>query len=139
MKLTMAMKNGVGLVPIENPHSPKKITFWRLQRLEIVEKVLKAQSSMLNTFHIMSFPYNAFVGAHPFLTAFIIVLPFSIISHLSLMSVGDHQLNSFLGYLFDGEEENSLTSHVEEIRALRFCKKKRGRQRRTCWEIMDKC
>jgi hypothetical protein len=34
------------------------------------------------------------------------------------MSVGDHLPNSFLDYLLDGEEENSLTSDVEETRAL---------------------
>jgi len=40
------------------------------------------------------------------------------------MSVGDHVPNSFLGYLLDGEEENSLASHVEETRTLelRFSK-----------------
>jgi len=45
------------------------------------------------------------------------------------VSVGDHLLNIFLGFSFNGEEENSLASHVEETRALelRFCKKICGR------------
>jgi hypothetical protein len=34
------------------------------------------------------------------------------------MSVGDDVPNKFFGYLLDGEEENSLASHVEETRAL---------------------
>jgi hypothetical protein len=68
----------------------------------------------------MSFPYNALVGARPLVTIIIVIHPFSIISHLSPMNVGDHRLNSFL---FDGDEENSLASHVEEIKGLRFCKK----------------
>jgi hypothetical protein len=37
---------------------------------------------------------------------------------------GNYLPNSFLGYLFDGEKENSLALDVEEIRALDlgFCK-----------------
>jgi hypothetical protein len=38
---------------------------------------------------------------------------------------GDHLSNSFLGYLLDGEKENSFASSVKETRALElgFCKK----------------
>jgi hypothetical protein len=78
---------------------------------------------MLNTLHIMSFPYNALVGVHPLVTALVVVHPFFTISHLSFMSVGDHLPNSFLGYLLDGQEENTLASHVEKTRALGFHKK----------------
>jgi hypothetical protein len=34
------------------------------------------------------------------------------------MGVGDDVPNSFVGYLLDGEEENSFASHVEETRVL---------------------
>jgi hypothetical protein len=34
------------------------------------------------------------------------------------MNVEDHLLNNVLNYLLDGEEENSLVSHVEETKAL---------------------
>lgn len=77
---------------------------------------------MLNTFHIVSSSYNALVGVRPLVTIFV-VHPFFTISHLSFMSVGDHLPNSFLGYLFDGQEENTLPSHVEKTRVLGFHKK----------------
>jgi hypothetical protein len=66
----------------------------------------------------MSSPCNALARAHPHVATPIAIHAFFIIPHSSLMSVGDHLPNSFLGYLFDGKEENSLTSHVEERRAL---------------------
>jgi len=73
---------------------------------------------MLSTFDIMSSLCNALARAHPPISTPIAIYAFSIVPHSSPMSVGDHLPNSFLGYLFDGEEENSLTSHVEERRAL---------------------
>jgi hypothetical protein len=68
----------------------------------------------------MSSPCNALARARPLVVAPIIVHPFSTIPHFSPMSVGDRVFNSFLDYLFDGEEENSLASHVEETRALKL-------------------
>jgi hypothetical protein len=59
------------------------------------------------TFHIMNSYCNAFARACP-----------STIAHFFLMNVGDHILDNFLGYLLDGEGENSPTSHLEETRAL---------------------
>jgi len=73
---------------------------------------------MFNTFDIMSSSCNALARAHPPVATPIAIHAFSIVPHSSPMSVEDHPPNSFLGYFFDGEEENSLTSHVEETRAL---------------------
>jgi hypothetical protein len=83
----------------------------------------------------MSFPCNALIGVCPPIVAHVIVHPFFIVPHFSPMNVGDHLPNSFLGYLFDGEEENSLTSHVEETKnfGIRVFQRKCGRQRITCW------
>ncbi len=73
---------------------------------------------MLSTFDIMSSPCNALVRAHPLVTTHVTIHRFFMVPHSSPMSVGDQLPNSFLGYLLDGEEENSLASHVEETRAL---------------------
>jgi hypothetical protein len=61
----------------------------------------------------MSSPCDALAEVHPFVTTPITIHPFYIVSHISPMSVGDQLPNSFFGYLFDGEEENSFASHVE--------------------------
>ncbi len=54
--------------------SKKRNTF---QKPKIIEKVQKAQNSTLSTFHIMNSLCNAFVRAHPPITAPIIVCPSS--------------------------------------------------------------
>jgi hypothetical protein len=70
------------------------------------------------TFHIMNSYCNALARACLLVVA-------SAIAHFFLMNVGDHILDKFLGYLLDGEGENSPTSHLEETGALevRFPKK----------------
>ncbi len=70
------------------------------------------------------FPCNALVGTRTLVLASIAIHPSSIVAPVSLMSVGDRLPNSFLGYLLEGEEENSLASYVEETRVLEleFCK-----------------
>jgi hypothetical protein len=68
----------------------------------------------------MNSPCNALARACPPITAPIIVHPISTIPHFSPMNVGDHVPDSFLSYLLDEEEENSLASHVEETRALKL-------------------
>jgi len=66
----------------------------------------------------MNSPCNAFARACPLVATLVTICPSSTIPHFCPTSVGDHLPNSFLGYLLDGEEENSLTSHVEETWAL---------------------
>jgi hypothetical protein len=68
----------------------------------------------------MNFPYNALGGVHPLITTH----PSIIIPYLYFLNVGDPLFNKFLGYLFNGEGENNLASHVEETKALelRFSK-----------------
>jgi hypothetical protein len=66
----------------------------------------------------MNSPCNAFARAHPLVATPITICPSSTIPYFCPMSLEDHLPNSFLGYLLDGEEENSLTSHVEETRVL---------------------
>ncbi len=58
------------------------------------------------------------------LVAHVAIHPFASVPPFPLMSLGDHLPNSFFILLFDGEEENSLASYVEETRVLElgFCK-----------------
>jgi hypothetical protein len=56
------------------------------------------------TFHIMN--SNAFAGTHP-----------PIVAQFSLLSVGDHLLNRFQGYLLDGKEKIVL-HHIWEKHGL---------------------
>jgi hypothetical protein len=63
----------------------------------------------------MNFPCNdALVKVHPL----IITHASTTIPYLSPLNVGDHLFDTCLGYLFNGEGENSHASHVEETRAL---------------------
>jgi hypothetical protein len=65
------------------------------------------------TFHIMNSYCNALARA-----CLVVVACPSIVAHFFFMNVGDHIPDYFLGYLLDGEGENSPTSHLEEMRAL---------------------
>ncbi len=117
MKSTRVVKNDV--MPIKNTETlESKIHCKGSKEQKLLKNVQRAQSSMLSTFDIMSFPCNALVGVHPPITIHVIVHPFFIIPHFSPMNVGDHLLNSFLGYLFDGEEKTNVASLVEETKAL---------------------
>jgi hypothetical protein len=69
----------------------------------------------------MNFPYNGFTRACLLVEILVTICPSFTLPHFSPMSV---LLNILLGFFFNGEEENSLASHVEETRALElgFCK-----------------
>jgi hypothetical protein len=71
----------------------------------------------------MNFPCNGLARACLLVEVLVTICPSFTLPHFSLVSVGDHLLNSFLSYFFDGEDKNSLASHVEETRSLelRFC------------------
>jgi hypothetical protein len=66
----------------------------------------------------MNFPCNALARACLHVEVLVAICPSFTLPHFSLVSVGDHLLNNFLGYFFYGEEKDSLASHVEQTRAL---------------------
>jgi hypothetical protein len=83
----------------------------------------------------MNFPCNALVKAHSLIT----IHPCIMVPYLSLLNAGDHLFDIFFGYLFDGEEKNSLhhmwRNKGFKIKVFQKCCK----EGKTCLEFIDKC